>query len=523
MKKQQDKYNLLPTGWAWATIDEMIDGRTGLFKDGDWIETKDQNPEGDVRLIQLADIGEAFFKNRSDRFMNKDVAVDLNCTFLKKGDILVARMPEPNGRACIFPFEEEERYVTVVDVAVIRVGKNSINNKLLMYFINSPETRKKIEELQTGTTRKRISRGNLSTIRIPIPPLNEQNRIVAKIEELFSELDCGIYKLNHIQSQLKVYQEALLMYEFKKVESAPFIKLRDLCSIRGGATKGRDLTGKVTIDLPYLRVANVQEGYLNLKEIKTISVLPADKAKYELRYGDILYTEGGDRDKLGRGTVWKEEIQNCIHQNHVFRARPKSTDYNSYYISYYSRTKDAKAYFYKHGKQTTNLASINISVLSDLPVPIVSIDEQLKIVEHLDLHFSIYGNAKKTVEKILAEIYKFKQLILHEAFNGKLVEQFVEDDIATDLLNKIEKDKLENRIEKKQSHKHQSTGKKMSKQFSGIIKILEESKTPVSAKEVWEKSDFNNNIEKFYAELKKVQHLITETKKGFISLNYKKV
>lgn len=213
MKEKKEKYNL-PKGWIYATIDELIDSRTGLFKDGDWIETKDQNPEGEVRLIQLADIGDGFFRNRSDRFMSRETAIDLNCTFLKQGDILVARMPDPIGRACLFPFEEDGKFVTVVDVAVIRFGKNSINSKLFLYFINSPIIRKQIEELQTGTTRKRISRGNLATIKFPIPPLNEQNRIISTMEDLFHELDRCVNILKNTQGRLKIYRQVLTRHAF---------------------------------------------------------------------------------------------------------------------------------------------------------------------------------------------------------------------------------------------------------------------------------------------------------------------
>ncbi len=205
----------MPIGWVWARIEEIIDGRNGVFKDGDWVETKDQNPNGEVRLIQLADVGDGFFRNRSDRFMTKEKALEIKCTFLKSGDILVARMPDPLGRACIFPYKEENKYVTVVDVAVIRTEVKGVNNKLLLNFINSPIIRKEIERLQTGTTRKRISRGNLSNIKFPIPPLNEQHRIVSKIEELFSELDNGVSNLKLTQNQLKVYRQALLKYAFE--------------------------------------------------------------------------------------------------------------------------------------------------------------------------------------------------------------------------------------------------------------------------------------------------------------------
>ena len=115
-----------------------------------------------------------------------------------------------------------------------------------------------------------------------------------------------------------------------------------------------------------------------MRQIKTIEVLPSDKEKYQLLYGDILYTEGGDKDKLGRGTIWKNEIKNCIHQNHIFRAIDHlSKDFNSKYIAYYSQTRTAKNYFFKHGKRTTNLASINLTILSNLPLfPLCTIKEQ---------------------------------------------------------------------------------------------------------------------------------------------------
>lgn len=214
MSNYRKEFNL-PKGWSWAKIEELIDGRIGLFKDGDWIETKDQNPDGEVRLIQLADVGDGFFRNRSDRFMTRERALVLNCTFIKKDDILVARMPDPLGRACLFPFKEDNKFVTVVDVAIIRTEKNGVDNKLLLNFINSPIIRKEIERLQTGTTRKRISRGNLSNIEFPTPPLNEQHRIVSKIEELFSELDNGIANLKKAQNQMKVYRQALLKNAFE--------------------------------------------------------------------------------------------------------------------------------------------------------------------------------------------------------------------------------------------------------------------------------------------------------------------
>ena len=88
---------IMPNGWTWASIDEMIDGEFGVFKDGDWIETKDQNPNGEIRLIQLADIGDGFFRNRSDRFMTKEKAIELNCTFIPTDSLVIVRSRVPHA------------------------------------------------------------------------------------------------------------------------------------------------------------------------------------------------------------------------------------------------------------------------------------------------------------------------------------------------------------------------------------------------------------------------------------------
>jgi type I restriction enzyme, S subunit len=152
----------LPAGWALARIEDLM-GTDGIFVDGDWVESKDQDPFGDVRLIQLADIGDGEYRNRSARFLTHTRAEELNCTFLISGDVLIARMPDPLGRACIFPGDEKPS-VTVVDVCIVRTGTDGADHRWLAHFINAPAFRARIYELQSGSTRKRISRRNLATI-----------------------------------------------------------------------------------------------------------------------------------------------------------------------------------------------------------------------------------------------------------------------------------------------------------------------------------------------------------------------
>ena len=148
-----------PYSWAKATIGETI-GYDGLFIDGDWVETKDQDTEGNVRLIQLADVGDGIYRNRSNRFLTHEKAIQLGCSFLQPNDILIARMPDPLGRACIFPGDSKQS-VTVVDICIVRTGANGLDHKWLMHTINSFVFRSVIASLQSSSTRKGGRTGSL--------------------------------------------------------------------------------------------------------------------------------------------------------------------------------------------------------------------------------------------------------------------------------------------------------------------------------------------------------------------------
>jgi type I restriction enzyme S subunit len=176
-----------PAGWTTQSIERLV-GEGGLMSDGDWIESKDQDPNGSVRLIQLADVGDGRFTNRSSRFLTQEAAERLQCTFLRPGDVLIARMPDPLGRACIFPGVEQNA-VTAVDVCIWRPGRDAAAPKWLMHVINSPPVRSELELLASGTTRQRVSGGNLKRFELPVPPVAEQTEIIRRLDKLFDA--CG--------------------------------------------------------------------------------------------------------------------------------------------------------------------------------------------------------------------------------------------------------------------------------------------------------------------------------------------
>jgi len=154
----------------------------------------------------------------------------------------------------------------------------------------------------------------------------------------------------------------------------------NIARIRSGVTKGRNLADRQTKSFPYLRVANVQRGFLELDVMKHIDIPAEELKKFRLEPNDLLITEGGDWDKVGRTAIWHGEIAECIHQNHIFRARLVSEELKPVWFMLYLNSPIGRRYFESASKQTTNLASINATELRGCPVPIPPLAEQQRIV-----------------------------------------------------------------------------------------------------------------------------------------------
>jgi type I restriction enzyme S subunit len=167
-------------------------------------------------------------------------------------------------------------------------------------------------------------------------------------------------------------------------------------------------------------VANVQRGYLDLKEVKEIVTTEDEIQELALKPGDILFNEGGDRDKLGRGWVWNGELPECIHQNHVFRARPYVKELNPKLISWYANT-FGQQFFFDEGKHTTNLASISMTKLKGLPVAIPPLAEQARIVVEVERRLSVLEKLNAVASASVKRSTRLKQSILQDAFFAKLL------------------------------------------------------------------------------------------------------
>jgi type I restriction enzyme S subunit len=200
--------------------------------------------------------------------------------------------------------------------------------------------------------------------------------------------------------------------------------LATVSDIEGGITKDQKRPTTATMrEVPYLRVANVQRGFLDLSEMKSIPAEEEEIQALRLEEGDILFTEGGDRDKLGRGWVWNSEIALCIHQNHIFRARPRRDIVEPKFISYHGNY-FGQNWFVRTGKQTTNLASINKGVLSRFPVPIAPLPEQRRIVAKIDELFSDLDAGVAGLERARANLKRYRAAVLKAAVEGRLTAEW---------------------------------------------------------------------------------------------------
>ena len=274
---------------------------------------------------------------------------------------------------------------------------------------------KKMKLGQRGSTIQGITRAQFQDELVPLPSLEQQQRIAAVLERL----DATRRQRREAANLTEEFLRASFFERFgdpvenpKNWQTSP---LSDVSSVSSGITKGRNLAQYATTQRPYLRVANVQDGRLALNEIKFIELKESECEKFELKYGDVLLTEGGDPDKLGRGTVWRNEIEGCVHQNHIFKVRVNPELVNPFYLSMLVGSAYGKRYFLRAAKQTTGIATINSTQLKAFPVLVPPLAEQ-----------EAFAATVATVEKLRAQqlqstatLEALFQSTIYRAFSGE--------------------------------------------------------------------------------------------------------
>ena len=329
-------------------------------------------------------------------------------------DVLLSRIVPHIRRAWIVGDERGRRLIASGEWIVFR--SPSFVPGFLRHFLISDLFHGRFMQTVSGVggslLRAKVS--EVAKIPIPVPPLAEQERIVALLDEANA-----LSKLRaEADTRTATLIPALFHEMFVATRRSPFprVPLRELGDVVSGVAKGRKFNGRLPVEVPYLRVANVQAGHLDLSEIKTIQALPEEIKELSLRRGDVLLTEGGDFDKLGRGAMLDHDLPNCIHQNHVFRVRVFSEKLDPMFFAKFLLTDEARGFFLGCAKKTTNLASINMTQLRSLPVMVPPIQHQrafsTRVAEIREME-AAQAASRQQLDALF-------QSMLHRAFNGEL-------------------------------------------------------------------------------------------------------
>lgn len=391
-----------------VTFSDII-GENGIFIDGDWVESKDQDPNGEVRLIQLADIGDGYFINKSNRFLTTESAEKLKCTFLEPGDILVGRMPDPLGRACIFPGIDKP-CVTVVDVCIIRPDKKNVSVEWLKFLINSFDYRNTINKFITGTTRQRISRGNLAKLSFKLPPLPEQIRtsgILIQAENLITKRKESIALLDKLLKStfLEMFGDSN-NYEKKWGIN----KLNDLVTKLGDGLHGTPVYSE---DGKYFFINgnNLDNGKIKINDLtKRVSELEYNKHKKELDNTTMLVSINGT---IGKVAFYDDE--KIILGKSACYFNVKKNEINTKFL-YYIIQSDYFLNYVKTVSTGSTIQNLSLKSMRELPLPNPPLKLQNQfatLVEKVDV-------LKNEYEYSLRELVNMYGVLSQKAFKGEL-------------------------------------------------------------------------------------------------------
>lgn len=278
--------------------------------------------------------------------------------------------------------------------------------------------------LKPGTTVESLEFAALLRFKVALPPLAEQKAIAQRLTAINQSLDNTRTQLESALAMLDAYKRAVLIRalsgRWDEARSAREVALGEIADIQSGLTLGKRYGGAKLVSRPYLRVANVQRGWLDLEDVRDILVSSTDVQKYQLNDGDVLMNEGGDRDKLGRGWVWRGEVPGCLHQNHVFRVRLKDSMFPPEFISLYANEL-GRDYFLSEAKQTTNLASISKTKLSRLPIRLPSADDARAALKYYEDQTHWTDRVRAQILSSIAKANAARTAAMHKAFSGRLV------------------------------------------------------------------------------------------------------
>lgn len=425
----------IPSGWDVVPLKHVAT----VFPSNVDKHTKDS--EIPVRLCNYTDVYYNDAINGDLDFMEATATKDEIRKFtLKRGDTIITKDSESADDIGLSAYVEQSLAGVLCGyhLSVIRPS-DRLNGRYVKRLFDSHYLKAIMEVSANGLTRVGLGQYAIDNLDIPLPPLSEQAQIVEFLEEETTKIDALIAKQEQLIATLREDRSATITQavstgldptaELTQPHNSALppcpkhwtqqIALKRVAEVQTGLTLGKSVDPDDAVDVPYLRVANVQTGGVDLEEVKTVPVHRSELARYLLKSGDVLMTEGGDIDKLGRGCVWSGEISPCVHQNHVFAVRCKNT-LSSAFLVYLLDTAVARNYFFMTAKKTTNLASTNSTTLGAFTFSLPPRHEQDEIVIHLNDRCARLDRLVLEANAVIAVLREYRSALITDAVTGKI-------------------------------------------------------------------------------------------------------
>jgi len=395
----------MKAGWQTKRLAELCE----VFADGDWVESKDQSPLG-IRLIQTGNVGQGIFKDRGEkaRYISEETFKRLRCTEIFECDCLISRLPDPVGRSCLLP-DTGERMITAVDCTIVRFKRDQLLPEFFNFYSQSCDYLQDIESETTGTTRKRISRSKLGEVKIPVPSLSEQQRIVAILDEAFQCIATA--KANaekNLQNARALFESHLQAMFSQRGEGGEEKLLGEVCDLfQGLAINAKSKHLLVTrSSLPLLRIKDLRNN--TVEQYVAEEGYPPNSRVTE---SEIIYTRTGQIGLVFRG-------RSGVLHNNCFKVRPK-TIVNNGYLFWWLQNPVFR-------NQITFLASkaaqpdISHLLFKAEPILVPPLDRQIEIVETIEELFVETQRLESIYLQKLTALDELKKSLLGQAFRGEL-------------------------------------------------------------------------------------------------------
>jgi type I restriction enzyme S subunit len=355
---------------------------------------------------------------KSDRDDNFNVESDDLSTykFVRPGDLVLNKMKTWQGSLAVSAYEG------IVSPAYFTLElAPSVYPRFVHYLLRSEPYIAKYAAASKGIRPNQwdLPYDEFRAIQVLLPPIEEQRTIADFLDDQVARID-AILSLRRSQMVALEDLSGNMVSEAFEISRVSWTRLGHVATVQSGVTVDAGRSADGGIPTPYMRVANVKAGSLDLAEVKEIRLSPADAERFRLRIGDVLMTEGGDLDKLGRGTVWRGEVTGAVHQNHVFAVRPRLDLLLPEYLALYTAASPARVYFETTGTRTTNLASTSASKVLDLPVPLPGIEIQREIVDCLVGSLAGIESTRSALTRSIDLLNEYKRSLTTAAVTGEL-------------------------------------------------------------------------------------------------------